>query len=270
MNRSTSTLLVLLSTCVSLSAQWLHYPTAGTPRLPNGKPNLAAPAPRTADGKPDFSGLWEVQTGGRGELVYFLDIAKAVKGGLPYKPGVEEMAKTRGAPDNKLTQPITHCLPTGILVEHTVPGSMGGVQKIAQTPGVIFILFEYNMMWRQIYTDGRPLPTDAEPAWNGYSTGKWEGDTLVVETTGFKDGQWLDGSGNPMSDATKTTERFRRPDFGHMQIDITIDDPKSYTRPWTVTIPKTLIPDSDLIEYVCAENEKDVKHMVSPTPSAAK
>jgi hypothetical protein len=253
-----------------MPAQWLRYPTAGIPRLPDGKPNLAAPAPKTPDGKPDFSGLWAVDTGSRGDLAYFLNIAPSVKGGLPYKPGVEEMARTRGAPANKLTQPISHCLPTGILVEHTVPASQGGVQKIVQTPGLLFILFEYNMMWRQLFTDGRPQPVDPNPAWNGYSTGKWDGDTLVVTTTGLVDGQWVDGSGNPLSDAAIVTERFRRTDFGHMQVEITIDDPKSYTRPWTVAIPKYFVTDSELIEYVCLENEQDLKHMVPPAPSAVK
>ncbi len=270
MDRSTSTFVVLLSSCISLSAQWLNYPTAGIPRTPDGKPNLSAPAPKAPDGKPDLSGLWAIRTSGRQDLEYFLDINKVVKGGLPYKPGIGEMAHARARPENKLTQPISHCLPTGLLVEHTVPASMGGVQKIVQTPGLVFILFEYNMMWRQIFTDGRPMPTEPEPAWNGYSIGKWDGDTLVVETSGFKDGQWLDGSGNPLSDAAKVTERFRRPDFGHMEVEFTIEDPKSYTRPWTITLPKYLLPDTDLIEYVCLENERDLKHMVAPSASTAK
>lgn len=239
------------------------------PRTPDGKPNLNAPAPKTPDGKADLSGLWAIRTT-RGDLEYFLDISKVVKGGLPYKPGVGEMAHTRGAPENKLTQPITHCLPTGLLVEHTVPASQGGAQKIVQTPGLVFILFEYNMMWRQIFTDGRPQPSDPNPAWNGYSTGKWDGDTLVVETKGLKDGQWVDGSGNPLSDAATVTERFRRPDFGHMFVEITVDDPKSYIKPWSITIPKDLMPDTDLIEYVCLENEQDVKHMVAPSSVGAK
>ena len=211
--------------------------------------------------------MWAVDTvPGRGDLQFFLDIAKVVKGGLPFKPGIGEMARERGAPENKLTQPITHCLPTGILVEHTVPASMGGVQKIVQDPGLVFILFEYNMMWREIFTDGRVAPQDPNPAWNGYSVGKWDGnDTLVVTTTGLKDGQWLDGSGNPMSDASTITERFRRRDFGHMEVDFAIDDPKSYTRPWSITIPKHMLADTDLIEYVCLENERDFSHMVAPT-----
>src|SRR5450631_1969413 len=125
MIQTKSAILLALTACMTLSAQWVSYPTPGTPRLASGKPNLSAPAPRTADGKPDFSGVWAVRTGNAGDLYYFLDISKVV-GPLPYKPGVGEMAHARGAPENKLTQPITHCLPTGLLVEHTVPASMGG------------------------------------------------------------------------------------------------------------------------------------------------
>jgi hypothetical protein len=264
MDRPTSALLVLLSTSVSLSAQWLNYPTPGIPQTPDGKPNLSAPAPKTPDGKPDLSGVWEVQNKPNGPSS-FVDIAPDENGKpyhrLPYRPGMAELAQAREAPP-KTNEPITRCLPTGILVQHTLRAADAGVQKIIQTPRLLLILFEYNTMYRQIFTDGRPLPTDPQPAWNGYSTGKWEGDTLVVESSGFKDGQWLDAVGDPFTDAAKITERFRRPDFGHLQIEITVDDPKAYTKPFTVTVNQILEADSDLIEMICAENEKDIKHMV--------
>ena len=144
------------------------------------------------------------------------------------------------------------------MVQHTWGNQL---RKIIQTPKVLLILLEYNAMYRQIFTDGRPLPSDPNPAWNGYSTGKWEGDTLVVESSGFKDGQWLDTAGDPFTDAAKVTERFRRPDFGHLQIEITVNDPKAYTKPWTVTVNQILAADTDLLEFICLENEKDIKHM---------
>jgi len=137
-----------------------------------------------------------------------------------------------------------------------------GFKKIAHTPGLVAILYEYNASYRQILTDGRPLPADPNPSWNGYSTGKWEGDTLVVETAGFRDGLWLDISGRPMSDAAKITERFRRPNFGNLEIEMTVDDPKTYTKPWTVKLKLTIKLDTDLLDYVCLENEKDIQHMV--------
>jgi hypothetical protein len=131
---------------------------------------------------------------------------------------------------------------------------------------VLFILYEYNFSFRQIFTDGRPLPTDVVPAWNGYSTGRWDGDTLVVETTGLMDGQWLDTEGAVLTDAAKITERFRRPDFGHLEIQVTVDDPKAYTKPFTVTVNQILKADNDLMEYICLENEKDLAHMNAGTP----
>jgi hypothetical protein len=256
MGRSISGFIVLLSTCVSLSAQWLHYPTPGIPRTPDGKPNLSAPAPKMPDGKPDLSGIWSVEDN-QGQS-QFLDIAPSVKGGLPYRPGMAELAKARSAPP-KTSEPITRCLPIGIMERHTW---IGGLKKIVQIPGLLLILNEYNASFRQIFTDGRPLPTDdLQPAWDGYSTGTWEGNTLVVETTGFRDGQWLDTAGDPLTDAAKVTERFRRVDFGHLEVEITVDDPKAYTKPWTVKVNQVLVADTDLLEFICLENEKDIQHM---------
>jgi hypothetical protein len=150
------------------------------------------------------------------------------------------------------------CLPDGFMVQHTWGNQL---RKIVQTPKLLLLLVEYNSMYRQIFLDGRPLPVDPNPAWSGFSTGHWEGDTLVVQSSGFKDGQWLDTAADPFGETTKVTERFRRPDFGHLQIDVTIDDPKSYTRPWNVTVNQVYAADTDLLEFICLENEKDIKHM---------
>ena len=133
---------------------------------------------------------------------------------------------------------------------------------MVQTPGLLLILNEYNKTYRQIFTDGRPLPTDPQPTWDGYSIGKWDGDTVVVETTGFRDGIWLDTSGDPLTDAAKVTERFRRVNYGHLEIEFTVDDPKAYTKPWTIKLNQILMLNTDLLDYICLENEKDLRHLV--------
>jgi hypothetical protein len=259
------------------SAQWPPYPTAGVPKTPDGKPNLVAPAPRTADGKPDLSGIWRNARGfGPGALAgvggaagaplldgtippranQFWDIGWGLKGGLPLRPWAAELLKKRMADDGK-DNPDAHCLPMGLMQLHNHPQP----RKIIQTPRVIVMLYEGNAGIRQIFMDGRPLPgNDPQPWWYGYSTGKWDGDTLVVETTGFRDGGWLDINGSPLTDAAKWTERFRRSNYGNLEIEITVDDPKAYTRPWTVKIDQRLMLDTELIEFVCAENEKSSQH----------
>jgi hypothetical protein len=256
----------LLAMVAPASAQWLHYPTAGVPRLAGGQPNLAAPTPRTADGKPDFSGTWGVDTQSaadefNGAAVQrtrqFRDIGAGLKDGLPYQPWAEEMRKTRAAEHSK-DNPDVRCLPLGILQMHTHPFP----RRIVQVPGFIAILHERDMEYRQIFTDGRPALKDPEPSWNGYSTGHWDGDTLVVETTGFRDGLWADYDGSPLTGAARMTERFRRPNFGKLEIAVTVDDPKAYTRPWTVTLLQHIVLDQDLLEYVCLEGERDLTHMV--------
>ncbi len=255
--------VVVLWTIAPLCAQWLNYPTPGLPRTPDGKPNLNAPAPRTADGKPDLSGVWDMadklpcEAGCTCQVAQqFLNIAWGIQGGLPYKPGMKELAKARVQPP-KIDEPITKCLPIGVVERHTEPR----LRKIVQTPGLFLILNEYNASYRQIFTDGRPLPVDPQPSWDGYSIGKWDKDTLVVETTGFRDGNWLDAFGDPVTDAATITERFRRPNYGHLEIEITVNDPKAYTKPWTVTVKQVLVPDTDLIDFICIENEKDRAHM---------
>ncbi|MEP7353511.1 MAG: hypothetical protein ABI824_09805 [Acidobacteriota bacterium] len=262
-----------------LPAQWIHYPTAGVPKTAKGKPNLKAPAPRTPDGKPDFSGMWwnagpeqacpeflggkndcaekglglEGQPGGS-LPVQARNIAVGIDGGLPYQPWALELFKQRSA--NSMTDPHVHCLPSGLVRGYTLPH----IQKFIQTKGLLAILNEYNAGYRQIFTDGRPLPVDPLPAWNGYSTAKWDRDTLVVQTIGFRDDLWLDLSGNPMTEAAKITERIRRPNFGTLEVSLTVDDPKAYTKPWTVSLNQFLVLDTELIDEVCLENEKSTQH----------
>jgi hypothetical protein len=247
------------------SAQWIDFPTPGIPRLPDGKPNLAAPAPRTADGKPDFSGVWENEgigapgnegTGPMPRTVFF-DLSFGLNGAPPYQPWAAELYATRKA-DNAKDNPDARCLPIGPLqmMAHPLP------KKIIQNPGLLVVLHERNMEFRQIYTDGRPLPHDPNPAWYGYSSAKWEGDTLVVETIGLRDGLWADFYGSPLTDQAKMTERIRRPNYGTLEVRATIDDPKAYTKPWTVNVNQHLALDMDLLEYACLENEKDVPRLV--------
>jgi hypothetical protein len=245
------------------SAQWLDYPTPGVPRTADGKPDMAAPAPRTADGKPDLSGMWGWDTPAKcgshcNDLQIsreFLNIAASVPGGLPYQPGVADLVKHRRAAQDE--DPNVHCMPRGAPRIWTDDY----YKRIVEMPGRVIILTERNMQYRQIFTDGRPLPEDQNPTWNGYSTARWEGDTLVVQTSGFRDDLWLDAFGNPLGSAGKLTEKIRRPNFGTLEVELTIDDPKSYTAPWTVTLRQPLALDSELLDYYCLENEKDWAHM---------
>lgn len=251
---------------IPLDAQWLKYPTAGVPRTADGRPNLSAPAPRAADGKPDLSGMWEPDhnrpcpADGCNDMQVpqeFINIGWSLKGGLPYQPWAADIARIRTA-ENRLHDPNSFCLPTGIVRMHTTPL----FKKIVQTPGLLVILNEREAMYRQIFIDGRPLPVDPQPSWTGYSTGQWEGDSLVVRTNGFRDGMWLDANGSPLTEGATITERFRRTNFGTLTIDVTVDDPKAYTRPWTVTLTQRLVVDTELLDYMCSENEKDAHHLV--------
>lgn len=237
---------------VCCHAQWMSYPTAGIPRTRDGKPNLLAPAPKTADGKPDFSGLWSSP----GFSTKYLQNLVADGPAAPMQPWAAALYKERLLNDGK-DRPSGKCLPHSVtdFDAHHMP------KKVIQTPGLLVLLFESFHSFRQIYTDGRPLPKDPEPGWFGYSSGKWEGETLVVETTGINEKTWLDDGGHPHTDALHVTERFRRPNFGHMEVQVTIDDPKAYTKPWTVKLPWEYVADSDLLDWVC-ENEKDFQHLV--------
>jgi hypothetical protein len=259
-------LLVVAAVAVPLAAQWVNYPTAGVPRLPYGKPNLSAPAPRAADGHPDLSGLWGAEVNvpcppdGCADLPLnrqFLDIGWRVEGGLPFQPWAKALHAQRSG-DNDKDAPSTRCLPYSDVEMHTTPL----YRKVVQVPGLLAILNEHDAFHRQIYTDGRPLPVDPQPSWRGYSSGRWDGDTLVVQTIGFRDAQWLDMGGSPMTDAAKLTERFRRIDYGHLEIEITVDDPKAYTKPWSTKLNQLIVLDTELLDYICAENEKDIVHLV--------
>jgi hypothetical protein len=236
-------------------AQWLNYPTPGIPRTPDGKPDLAARAPRTSDGKLDLSGVWQPASGGADPQ--FVDIGKEVKGGLPFQKWAADLVKARRAANNK-DDPDGHCQPLGTVKMHLHPYP----RKILQLPGFMVILYERDTVYRQMFTDGRALPADPQPSFYGYSTGKWQGDTLVVETNGFRDGLWLDISGTPLTDAAKVTERFQRPSFGKLEIEITVDDPKAYTKPWTIRVNQSLAVDTDLLEFFCTDNERDARHLV--------
>ena len=246
--------------------QWLGYPTAHVPKTPSGTPNLGAPAPRTTDGHPDFSGMWEAENRpcppqGCDDMrtsEQFFDLGARLPGGLPYQPWARALRDQRKAADGG-GDTTTHCLPPGVPRIHTLTWP----RKYIQVPGVLAILDESTMEFRQIFLDGRPLPKDPQPAWNGYSTGRWEGDTLVVDTNGLRDGLWLDRNGSPMTDAAKVTERFHRLNYGNMQIEVTVDDPKAYTKPWAVMLNQYIMLNTELLENVCLDNEKDLPHIGS-------
>ena len=252
-----------------LFMQWLHYPTPGVPRLANGSPNLEAPTPRTADGKPDLSGTWAPENNrpcppeGCADMEVpqeFLNIAWGLHRELPFQPEAAEVKKKRMADNNK-DDPVSRCLPGGIVKLHTTPL----LKKFIQVPGLLVTLNEMDATYRQIFMDGRPLPDDFDlPSAKGYSVAKWDGDTLVVTTKGFTAGLWLDRQGTPVSASAIITERFTRPNYGNMYIEVTVDDPKTFTAPWTVKIHHQLQLDMELIDYLCVENEKDFipGHMV--------
>ncbi len=252
---------VLLSAMpVPSPAQWVNYPTPGIPRTKDGKPNLAARSPKTRDGKSDLSGIWKIvypkkafarlknEEVGPNLLDFMPDGAE-----IPLQPAAAALFQQRSEKWGA-GRPSEHCLP------HGIPDAMSvGQFKLVQTPGLTLILYEEFNHYRQIFTDGRPFPKDLNPAWFGSSIGKWDGGTLVVESRGFNDRSWLDDYGRPHTEALHTTERFQRPDFGRLDVRITIDESKAYTRPWSVDLHFKLLPDTDLIEDVC-DNEKDVQH----------
>jgi hypothetical protein len=231
-----------------LAAQWLKHPTPGIPRSADGKPNLAAPAPKTPDGKPDLSGLWQINPG-----AYGANIAADLKA-HEIHPAAAALYKQRMEGLGKDNPAIYQCLPAGPLYSFAAPTA-----RLIQTPSLITILYE-DLTYREIFMDGRGLPEDPNPAFMGYSVGRWEGDTLVVESAGFNEKTWLDGGGHPHSESLHLTERIRRMDFGHLDIRVTLEDRQFYTRPWTVAVEATFVPDTESIEYVCSENEKDHGH----------
>ncbi len=264
---------LLLSTAVAsvALAQWPLSRDATAPRGKDGRVTMDAATPRTAEGKPDFSGVWETVRGGTGQAIVggdvpplqrtsqFWNIGAGLEGDLPLRPWAAQLRADRVAA-NSMDNPDAHCLPIGITQLHNHPQP----RKMIQTRSLIVILYEANSGVRQIFLDGRPLPAkNAQPWWYGYSVGKWDGDTLVVESSGFRDDGWLDVNGAPLTEEAKVTERFRRLNYGSLEIEVTVDDPKAYTRAWTAKpIRQRLMPDDELIEFVCGENEKSSQHFV--------
>jgi len=276
--------LVALMASPDLGAQWVSYPTAGVPRKADGTINMSAPAPRMADGKPDLSGIWTTaepnvrragtlsspreQGGGPAPQTsdeaqrpanpaaitasrQMANIGVDIPGGLPYQPWLVPIVKER-TENNAIDDPHIRCFPDNFLRAYGLPHLL----KFVHTPNLLVVLNEMNAGYRQVFTDARPLPEDPTPAWQGYSSAKWSGDTLVIDTIGLRDDTWIDWSGSVLTEAAKVREEIRRPDFGHLEIRVTVDDPKAYTKPWTVTLKERIVVDTELIDEICLENEK--------------
>jgi hypothetical protein len=271
--------VALLSFCAY--AQWLNYPAPGTPRTPDGKVNLTAPAPRTVDGKPDLSGTWHTEVTSVAEFKRLFGEGLVNEAGKLDVPGMEldtvskyavsilvdyqpeqvsmlpkaaEIFRRRGTG----AEGRNTCTPIGV----PTAGLVSEATEFVQSPRQLIILYESDGTHRQIHTDGRALPKEIEqPSWLGYSAGKWDRDTLVVESAGFNDKTWLDVSGHPHSEALRITERYRRRDFGHMDVEMTFDDPEMYTKPFSIKFTYDLLPGSGVFENVCNENEKDDAHV---------
>ncbi len=261
-----------------LAAQWVKYPTPGVPRKADGKVDISAPAPRMANGKPDFSGVWmsaepDVKQAGDGSggtdaesagdaskirgSRQMANIGVDLPGGqLPYQPWQVPIVKERTA-NMAIDDPHIRCLPDNFIRAYGMPHLL----KFIHTPNLLVVLNEMNAGYRQVFTDTRPLPEDPTPSWQGYSSAKWDGDTLVIDTIGLRDDTWIDWNGSVVTQAAKVRERMRRPDFGHLEVQITVDDPKAYTKPWTVTLKQRIVVDADLIDEICLENEQSLKHL---------
>ena len=269
-----------------LAAQWLKYPTPGVPRKADGKVDMSAPSPRMADGKPDFSGVWMTgepnrrttglsspqqpagprqpqnpnESSGDPTAItasrQMANIGVDLPGGLPYQPWLVPIVKER---TNNLAKDDPHikCLPDNFLRAYGLPHLL----KFVHAPNLLVVLNEMNAGDRQVFTDARPLPQDPTPSWQGYSSGKWSGDTLVIDTIGVRDDTWIDWNGSVLTPAAKVREQIRRPDFGHLDIQVTVDDPKAYTKPWTVALRQRIVVDTDLIDEICLENEQSLQHM---------
>jgi len=275
MRHATSALVATagLLASVQLTAQWVNYPMPGVPRRADGKVNVAAPAPRLADGKPDLSGLWMTAEPNRGAgrgtpppvnvpdeagdqrnvtaSRQMRDIGVDLPGGLPYQPWLIPIVKERTA-NEAIDDPHIRCLPDNFLRAYGLPHLL----KFVHSPQLLVVLNEMNAGYRQVFTDGRPLPKDPNPSWQGYSSARWSGDTLVIDTIGLRDDTWIDWNGSVLTEAAKVREEIRRPDFGHLDIKVTVDDSKAYTKPWSVTLRQRIVVDTDLIDEICLENEK--------------
>ena len=248
--------LLKLTLCVLISspafAQWARVPPTPIPVGPDGKPNLSAPAPRLPDGKPDLSGIWTPPGG------YIRNLAKDLKEEVPFQAWAKKVYDERVTGSTWKEDPDANCLPQGVPKVLVAPAPW----RIVQTKDIIFFVHEAFNLWWQVFLDGRQFVphTDIAPTWHGYSTGRWEGDTLVIDSRGFNGRVWLDQLGKVSTEELHVNMRLLRKDFGHMNIQITIDDPKAYTKPWTVTVEPTLLPNTELMEFICLENEKDTRH----------
>jgi len=256
----------------NVSAQWARYPDNSIPRTRDGKADLAAKAPKARDGKPDLSGLWQPEPDPAGlpkgvpivESIhetfaiprFFIDVTaetKPAEGLLQPAAGATFLQNLQSGGKN---DPGAHCKPTGVPAIANLPIPF----KIIQTEKLVIILYEEGSVFRQVFLDSRKTVQDPQPRWMGYSTGKWEGDILVIESSGFTEKSWLDRLGHTHSEAMRITERYRRTDVGHLEYEVTINDPKTFTRPVKYTQKASLVPDEDLLEYFCTENEKDTQH----------
>ena len=246
-------IVTVLLLSAPIQAQWLKVPAAKIPRTLDGKPNLSAPAPRLPDGKPDLSGIWEPANNR-----YVQNLAADLKPeDVPYQPWAKALFDERKTGAHSKEDQPANCLPQGVPRINAAPAPW----KVVQTPEFVVIIYEAFNLWRQIFLDGRELAADATPSWMGYSTGKWQGDTLVVDTKGFNGKAWIDQLGRPSTEALHVIERFQRKDFGHLEIQITIDDAKAYSKPWTVTEQFRLLTDGELMESICNENNRDLQHL---------
>ena len=263
MNRRTGSLVaaILATAAIPTAAQWLNYPTPGVPKTADGRPNLNAPTPRTPAGHPDLSGLWKPQNTMRiisefDRVGTFFDLGTGMNGGLPYQPWAAERVR-KSRENNFKDQPDGKCLP----LSPTQSDTHNDIRRLIQTPEVAVLLFEKNTTYRTIHLDGRALEPEPEPSWRGYSVGKWDGNALVVETNGLKEDTWLDYTGSPITSKGKLIERFRRTNYGNLDVEITVNDPAAYTKPWTTTVNWQIALNTEQMEFIC-DNEKDQKHMV--------
>jgi hypothetical protein len=249
----------------------MKHPTAGVPRKADGSVNMSAPTPRMADGKPDLSGIWITaepnrqgadtsdNPAGANSIVgsrQMNNIGVDIPGGLPYQPWQLPIVKERTA-NNAKDDPHVKCLPDNFIRAYGMPHLL----KFVHSPTLLVVLNEMNAGYRQVFTDARPLPKDPNPSWQGYSSAKWSGDTLVIDTVGLRDDTWIDWNGSVVTESAKVREEIRRPDFGHLEVRVTVDDPKAYTKPWTVTLKQRIAIDVELIDEVCLENEKDAERI---------
>ena len=264
---------LLASSFASLdaAAQWIGYPTANVPRKPDGSVDMRAPTPRMPDGKPDLSGIWISDRTPEGEETpsdgfnlpssrQMANIGIDLPGGkLPYQPWLVPIVEERTA-NQAIEDPHIRCLPDNFIRAYGLPHML----KFVHTPSLLVVLNEMNAGYRQVFIDGRPLPEDPAPSWQGYSSAKWSGDTLVIDTIGVRDDTWIDWNGSVITEAAKVREEIRRPDYGHLEVRITVDDPRAYTEPWTVTLRQRLVVDAELIDEICLENEQFVERMGLP------